>query len=187
VERIMSEKYRSRLRIEYENVIRPALQKELNLNFMEVPKIEKIVINMGVGEAIANKKAIDDAQKEIMAITGQKPVVNKAKKSIATFKLREGMPIGTSVVLRKDMAYDFLDHIINIALPRVKDFKGISGKAFDGRGNYTLGIKDFLIFPEIDFNSVEKSKGFNVTIITTAKNDKDAKLLLKKFRMPFNS
>ncbi len=183
----MSEKYRSRLRIEYEKNIRPALKEEMGVNIMAVPKIEKIVVNMGVGEAIANKKALDDDKREIMAITGQKPVINNAKKSIASFKLRAGMPIGTSVVLRKDMAYDFLDHLINIALPRVKDFKGVSGKAFDGRGNYTLGIKDFLIFPEIDFNSVEKSKGFNVTIVTTATNDKDAKLLLKKFRMPFNS
>ncbi len=183
----MSEKYRSRLRIEYEKTIKPALKKEMGVNAMAVPRIEKIVVNMGVGEAIANKKVLEDAQKELMLITGQKPVVNSARKAIASFKLRAGMPIGTSVVLRKDMAYDFLDHLINIALPRVKDFKGVSGKAFDGRGNYTLGIKDFLIFPEIDFNSIEKSKGFNVTIVTTADNDKDAKQLLKKFRMPFNS
>lgn len=183
----MSEKYRSRLRIQYENEIKPALKKEMGVNIMAVPKIEKIVVNMGVGEAIANKKVLEDAHKELMAITGQKPLINKAKKAIASFKLRAGMPIGTSVVLRKDMAYDFLDHVINIALPRVKDFKGVSGKAFDGRGNYTLGIKDFLIFPEIDFNNIEKTKGFNITIVTTAGNDKDAKLLLKKFRMPFNS
>lgn len=183
----MSEKYKSRLREQYESEIKPALQKELGVGPMAVPKIEKIVVNMGIGEAITNKKILEDAQKELTAITGQKPVINKAKKSIATFKLREGMPIGTSVTLRKDMMYDFLDHLVNIALPRVKDFKGVSGKAFDGKGNYSLGIKEFFIFPEIDFNKVEKPKGFNVTIVTTATNDKDAKLLLKKFNMPFNS
>jgi large subunit ribosomal protein L5 len=183
----MSEKYKSRLREQYEKEIKPNLQKELGVGAMAVPKIEKIVLNMGVGEAIANKKILEDAVKELTAIAGQKPVVNKAKKSIATFKLREGMPIGTSVTLRKDAMYDFLDHLINIALPRVKDFKGVSGKGFDGRGNFTLGIKEFFIFPEIDFNKVEKAKGFNVTIVTTATNDKDAKLLLKKFSMPFNS
>jgi len=183
----MSEKYKNRLEEQYEKEIKPALQKELGVNLMAVPKIEKIVVNMGVGEAIANKKVLEDAQKELTAIVGQKPVVNKAKKSIATFKLREGMPIGTSVILRKTIMYDFFDHLVNIALPRVKDFRGISGKGFDGRGNYTLGIKDFFIFPEVDFNKVEKSKGFNVTIVTTATNDKDAKLLLSKFKMPFNS
>jgi large subunit ribosomal protein L5 len=183
----MSEKYISRLREQYEKEIKPVLQKELGVGAMAVPKIEKIVVNMGVGEAIANKKILEDAVKELTAIVGQKPLVNKAKKSIATFKLREGMPIGTSVTLRKDMMYDFLDHLVNIALPRVKDFKGVSGKAFDGKGNYTIGIKEFFIFPEIDFNKVEKAKGFNITIVTTAKNDKDAKLLLKKFNMPFNS
>ena len=170
----MSEKYKSRLRALYEDEIKPALKNELNVGVMAVPKIEKIVVNMGLGEAIANKKILEDAVKELTAIAGQKPVVNKARKSIATFKLREGM-------------HDFLDHLINIALPRVKDFKGVSGKGFDGRGNYTLGIKEFFIFPEIDFNKVEKSKGFNITIVTTATNDKDAKLLLKKFNMPFNS
>ena len=183
----MSEKYTNRLEEQYEKEIKPALQKELGVNPMAVPKIEKIVVNMGVGEAIANKKVLEDAQKELTAIVGQKPVVNKARKSIATFKLREGMPIGTSVILRKTRMYDFFDHLVNIALPRVKDFRGVSGKGFDGRGNYTLGIKDFLIFPEIDFNKVEKTKGFNVTIVTTATNDKDAKLLLSKIKMPFNS
>ncbi|MGI6394025.1 MAG: 50S ribosomal protein L5 [bacterium] len=183
----MSEKYKSRLREQYEKEIRPVLQKELGVGIMAVPKIEKIVVNMGVGEAVANKKVLEDAVKEITAITGQKPIVNKARKSIATFKLRAGMPIGTTVTLRKDMMYDFLDHLVNIALPRVKDFRGVSGKAFDGKGNYTLGIKEFFIFPEIDFNKVEKAKGFNITIVTSADNDKDAKLLLKKFNMPFNS
>ena len=184
----MSEKYVSRLRKRYQDEIKPQLMKELEItNPMAVPKIEKIVVNMGVGEAIANKKVLEDAYAELMAITGQKPVINKARRAIATFKLRKEMPIGTSVILRKDMAYDFLDRLINVALPRVKDFHGISGKAFDGRGNYSLGIKDFFIFPEIDFNKVEKSKGFNVTIVTTADNDKDAKALLKLFGMPFNS
>lgn len=183
----MSEKYKNRLEEQYEKEIRPALQKELGVNLMAVPKIEKIVVNMGVGEAIANKKVLEDAQKELTAIVGQKPVVNKAKKSIATFKLREGMSIGTSVILRKTVMYDFFDHLVNVALPRVKDFRGVSGKGFDGRGNYTLGIKDFFIFPEVDFNKVEKTKGFNVTIVTTATNDKDAKMLLSKFKMPFNS
>jgi len=162
--------------------------KELGItNPMAAPKIEKVVVNMGVGEAIVNKKVLEDAYAELTAITGQKPVINKSRKAIATFKLREDTPIGTSVILRKDKAYDFLDRLINVALPRVKDFHGISGKAFDGRGNYTLGIKDFLIFPEIDFNKVDKTKGFNVTIVTSATNDKDAKVLLKLFGMPFNS
>ena len=184
----MSEKYVSRLRKRYEDEIKPQLMKELGLtNPMAVPKITKVVVNMGVGEAIANKKVLEDAYAELTAITGQKPVINKARRSIATFKLRQDMPIGTSVVLRRDMAFDFLDRLINVALPRVKDFHGVSGKAFDGRGNYSLGIKDFLIFPEIDFNKVEKNKGFNVTIVTTATNDKDAKALLKLFGMPFNS
>lgn len=184
----MSEKYVSRLRKYYNEEIKPALKKELGIvNEMAVPKVEKIVVNMGVGQAVANKKILEDAFKELTAITGQKPLINKARKSIATFKLREGMPIGTSVTLRRDMMYDFLDRLVNVALPRVKDFRGISGKAFDGRGNYSVGIKDFMIFPEIDFNKVEVTKGFNITIVTTAKNDKEAKALLKAFGMPFNS
>ena len=184
----MSEKYVSRLRKRYTEEIKPQLMKELGItNPMAAPKIEKVVVNMGVGEAIVNKKVLEDAYAELTAITGQKPVINKSRRAIATFKLREDTPIGTSVILRKDKAYDFLDRLINVALPRVKDFHGISGKAFDGRGNYTLGIKDFLIFPEIDFNKVEKTKGFNVTIVTSATNDKDAKVLLKLFGMPFNS
>lgn len=183
-----NKKYQSRLKKIYNEEIKPSLQKELNIeNVMAIPKIEKVVLNMGLGAAILNKKVMEDAVKELATIAGQKPVINKAKKSIATFKLREGMPIGTSVILRKDAMYDFLDRLINVALPRVKDFRGVSGKAFDGRGNYTLGVKDFLIFPEIDFNKVEMAKGLNVTIVTTAGNDKDAKALLKKFGMPFNS
>jgi large subunit ribosomal protein L5 len=181
-------KYISRMRTFYDNEIRPALAKELEItNPMAIPRVEKIVLNMGVGEAITNKKILEDAVRELTAIAGQKPVINKARKSIATFKLREGMPIGTSVVLRKDRMFDFLDRLISVALPRVKDFRGISGKAFDGRGNYTLGIKDFMIFPEIDFNKVEVTKGLNVTICTTARNDKEAKALLKMFGMPFNN
>ncbi len=180
--------YVSRLRTIYEKEIRPALAKELGItNPMAIPRIEKIVLNMGVGEAIQNKKLLEDAAKELAAIAGQKPVINKARKSIATFKLRKGMPIGTSVVLRRNRMYDFLDRLISVALPRVKDFRGISGKAFDGRGNYSIGIQDFLIFPEIDFNKVETVKGFNITICTTARNDKDAKALLKMFGMPFNN
>lgn len=184
----MSEKYVSRLRKLYEEEIKSDLKSELAIeNINAIPKIEKISINMGVGEAIQNKKILEDAVKELTAIAGQKPVVRKAKKSIASFKVREGMPIGVSVSLRKDMMYDFLDRLVNVALPRVKDFRGISGKGFDGRGNYSLGIKDFMIFPEIDFNKVEKTKGMNITIVTTATNDKDAKALLKHFGMPFNS
>ena len=181
-------KYVSRMRTFYDNEVRPALAKELGItNPMAIPRIEKIVLNMGVGEAIANKKILEDAVKELTAIAGQKPVINKARKSIATFKLREGMPIGTSVILRRDRMFDFLDRLVSVALPRVKDFRGISGKAFDGRGNYTLGIKDFMIFPELDFNKVETTKGLNVTICTTARNDKEAKALLKMFGMPFNN
>ncbi|MCK5807790.1 50S ribosomal protein L5 [bacterium] len=184
----MSEKYVSRLKTRYMDEIKPQLMKELGItNPMAAPKIEKVVVNMGVGEAIVNKKVLEDAYAELTAITGQKPVINKSRKAIATFKLREDTPIGTSVILRNDKAYDFLDRLINVALPRVKDFHGISGKSFDGRGNYTLGIKDFLIFPEIDFNKVDKTKGFNVTIVTSATNDQDAKVLLKLFGMPFNS
>lgn len=182
------EKYVSRLRAYYEKEIRPALAKELGIsNPMAVPRLEKIVLNMGVGGATQNKKLLEDAVKELATIAGQKPVVNKARKSVATFKLRKGTPIGTSVTLRRDRMYDFLDRLITVALPRVKDFRGVSGKAFDGRGNYSLGIRDFFIFPEIDFNKVEVSKGLNVTICTTARNDKSAKALLRMFGMPFNN
>jgi len=184
----MAEKYMSRLREQYNSELKAALKEELGIkNVNAVPKIEKVSINMGVGAAIQNKKLLEDAFQELTNIAGQKPVIRKAKKSIASFKLREGMPIGVNVTLRKDMMYDFLDRLINVALPRVKDFRGLSGKAFDGRGNYSLGIKDFMIFPEIDFNKVETVKGLNVTIVTSANNDKDAKALLKKFGMPLNS
>lgn len=176
----------ARLRDKYKNEIAGALAKEFDIkNPMAIPKIEKIVVNMGVGEAISNGKVLDAATEEIRAITGQKPVVTKAKKSIAAFKLRQGMNIGTMVTLRGEMMYEFLDRLISVALPRVRDFRGISGKAFDGRGNYTLGIREQLIFPEIDFNKVDKTRGMNISIVTTAQNDDQARSLLKALGMPF--
>lgn len=176
----------ARLRDKYKNEIAGALAKEFDIkNPMAIPKVEKIVVNMGVGEAISNGKVLDAAAEEIRAITGQKPVVTKAKKSIAAFKLRQGMNIGTMVTLRGEMMYEFLDRLISVALPRVRDFRGISGKAFDGRGNYTLGIREQLIFPEIDFNKVDKTRGMNISIVTTAQNDDQARSLLKALGMPF--
>lgn len=176
----------ARLREKYKKEIAPALAKEFEIvNPMAIPKISKVVINMGLGEASSNSKVLDVATEELKAITGQKPVVTKAKKSIAAFKLREGMSIGTMVTLRGDMMYEFLDRLISVALPRVRDFRGISGKAFDGRGNYTLGIREQLIFPEIDFNKVDKTRGMNISIITTAENDEQARSLLKSLGMPF--
>jgi large subunit ribosomal protein L5 len=160
--------------------------KDLQLkNVMEVPRIEKVVINMGLGEAIQNIKILESAVVELGRISGQKAVVTKAKNSIATFKLREGMPIGCMVTLRRDRAYEFLDRLINVALPRVRDFKGVSPKAFDGRGNYTLGIKEQLIFPEIDFEKIDKVKGMNVTIVTSARTDEEGRALLAGMGMPF--
>ena len=176
----------ARLRDKYAKEVAPALLKEFDLkNAMAVPKLEKVVINMGVGEATQNAKLLDPAVNELSAITGQKAVVTKAKKSIAAFKVREGMPIGAMVTLRGDRMYEFLDRLINIALPRVRDFRGVSSKSFDGRGNYTLGLKDQLIFPEIDYAKVEKLKGMNITIVTTARNDEQARALLKHMGMPF--
>ena len=176
----------ARLREKYKNEIAPALAKEFDIkNPMAVPKIEKIVVNMGLGEASANAKILDVASDELKSISGQKPVVTKAKKSIAAFKLRQGMSIGTMVTLRGDRMYEFLDRLISVALPRVRDFRGISGKAFDGRGNYTLGIREQLIFPEIDFNKVDKTRGMNISIVTTAKTDEQARSLLKSMGMPF--
>ncbi len=176
----------ARLKDRYKDEIAPALAKEFGIeNPMAIPKIEKVVINMGVGEAIANAKVLDTAAEEIRSITGQKPVITKAKKSIAAFKLRQGMNIGTMVTLRGERMYEFLDRLISVALPRVRDFRGISGKAFDGRGNYTLGIREQLIFPEIDFNKVDKTRGMNISIITTAKTDEQARSLLKSLGMPF--
>ena len=152
---------------------------------MQIPKITKISVNMGLGEAIQNSKLIDGAVKDISLITGQKPTVKKARKSIASFKLREGMPIGVAVTLRRKHMYEFLDRLLNIALPRVRDFRGVSPKAFDGRGNYSLGLKEQIIFPEIDYDQVDKVKGLNITVVTTAKTDDEARSLLRHFGMPF--
>ena len=176
----------ARLKEKYRNEIAPALAKEFDIkNPMAVPKITKVIVNMGLGEASANAKILDVAADELKAITGQKPVITTAKKSIAAFKLRQGMAIGTMVTLRGDRMYEFLDRLISVALPRVRDFRGISGKAFDGRGNYTLGIREQLIFPEIDFNKVDKTRGMNISIVTTAQNDDQARSLLKALGMPF--
>jgi large subunit ribosomal protein L5 len=176
----------TRLKEHYTKEVRRKLQDEFGIkNPMAVPKVEKVVLNMGVGEAIQNAKILDTAVEELATITGQKPVVTKAKKSIASFKLREGQSIGTMVTLRGDKMYEFLDRLINIALPRVRDFRGVPTKSFDGRGNYTLGVRDHLIFPEIDAGKVDKAKGMNITIVTTAKNDEQARFLLRELGMPF--
>ncbi len=176
----------ARLKELYETEMIPQLVKEFSYkNVMEVPKIEKIVINMGLGDAIQNVKILDSAAAEMTSIAGQKPVITKARKSIASFKLREGMPIGCMVTLRKSRMYEFLDRLVNVALPRVRDFKGVSPKGFDGRGNYSLGIKEQLIFPEIDYDKVDKIKGMNITVVTTAKTDEEGRALLKLLGMPF--
>ncbi len=176
----------ARLKDYYLKTVVPALVKEFNYkNPMQVPKMEKIVINMGLGEAIQNVKIIDGAVQELAAITGQKPIVNKAKKSIATFKLRQGMPVGCSVTLRKKIMYEFFDRLVNAALPKVRDFRGISANAFDGRGNFSIGLQEQIIFPEIEYDKVEKIKGMNITIVTTAKTDAEARFLLKLMGVPF--
>jgi len=176
----------SRFRTKYDTEIKESLKKELGIdNPMAVPRLEKIVINMGLGEATQNVKIMDPLVADLAAITGQKPVTTKAKKSIAQFKVREGMPIGAMVTLRGDKMYEFLDRLVSIALPRVRDFRGVSSKSFDGRGNYTLGLRDQLIFAEIDYAKVDKLKGMNVTIVTTAADDNGARSLLKAFGMPF--
>jgi large subunit ribosomal protein L5 len=176
----------ARFRAKYDNEIKESLKKELGItNPMAVPRLEKIVINMGLGEATQNVKIMDPLVADLAAIAGQKPVTTKAKKSIAQFKVREGMPIGAMVTLRGDKMYEFLDRLISIALPRVRDFRGVSSKSFDGRGNYTLGLRDQLIFAEIDYAKVDKMKGMNVTIVTTAADDNGARSLLKAFGMPF--
>jgi large subunit ribosomal protein L5 len=178
----------SRLKDIYSSEIVPKLRNDYSYkSCMEVPQITKIVVNMGLGEAIQNVKILDSATTELGLITGQKSVITKAKKSIATFKLREGMPIGCMVTLRRDRMYEFLDRLINVSLARVRDFKGVSGKAFDGKGNYTLGVKDQLIFPEINYDNVDKIKGMNITIVTTAKTDEEGKALLKYLGMPFRN
>lgn len=176
----------NRLQEKYNNSVRAELQKQFNYSSsMEIPKLDKIVLNMGVGDATSNSKVLDDAVAEMERIAGQKPVVTKAKKSIATFKLREGMPIGCKVTLRGERMYEFLDKLISITLPRVRDFHGISADAFDGRGNYTLGVKEQLIFPEINFEDVKKIRGLDVVIVTTAKTDEEGRALLTLMGMPF--
>ncbi len=178
----------ARLREKFAKEVAPALIKEFSLkNPMAVPRLEKIVINIGVGEATQNAKALDPAVNELGQITGQKPVVTRAKKSIAAFKVREGQPIGAMVTLRGERMYEFLDRLVNVALPRVRDFRGVSTHSFDGRGNYTLGLKEQLMFPEIDYAKVDKSRGMNVTIVTTARNDNEGRALLKHMGMPFRT
>jgi large subunit ribosomal protein L5 len=176
----------ARLKQRYQKDIAPAIAKEFGIkNPMAIPRLEKIVLNMGMGEAIANSKVLDTAVAELTSIAGQKPVITKAKKSIASFKLRQGMPIGVMVTLRGDRMYEFFDRLVSVALPRVRDFRGVSPKAFDGRGNYTIGIREQLIFPEIDFNKVDKLRGMNISIVTSARNDEQARALLKSLGMPF--
>lgn len=180
------EGYVPRLKLRYKDEVVAKLKKEFGIdNIMAVPRVERISLNMGMGEAIQNVKILDDAVEEMGALAGQKPTVTKAQKSIAAFKLREGMPIGCRVTLRGDRMWEFLDRLISVALPRVRDFRGIPSKSFDGRGNYTLGIRDHLIFPEVDYNKVEKPKGMNITIVTTAGNDERALYLLRELGMPF--
>ena len=178
----------TRLRERYQKEVAPQIAKDFSIrNPMAIPRVDKIVLNMGMGEAIANSKILDTAVDELRAISGQKPVITKAKKSIASFKLRQGMAIGVMVTLRGDRMYEFLDRLVSVALPRVRDFRGVSPKAFDGRGNYTIGIREQLIFPEIDFNKVDKLRGMNISIVTTARNDEQARALLKGLGMPFRS
>ncbi|PYS39959.1 MAG: 50S ribosomal protein L5 [Acidobacteria bacterium] len=175
-----------RLRVRYAKEIIPAMMKHFNYkNVMAVPKLEKIVINMGLGEAIANAKILDVATDELGRVSGQRPIITRAKKSIANFKLRQNMPIGAAVTLRGDRMFEFLDRLTSVVLPRVRDFRGVSTKSFDGRGNYTLGLRDQLIFPEISYEKVDKIRGMNVTIVTTARSDDEARELLKQFGMPF--
>jgi large subunit ribosomal protein L5 len=176
----------TRLKKQYDDVVRAKLKAEFNYaNDMEVPRIEKIVINMGVGEATSDGKKVNSAVAELTAIAGQRPVVTKARKSIAQFKLREGMSIGCKVTLRRERMYEFLDRLVTIALPRVRDFRGVSGTSFDGRGNYAMGLKEQIIFPEIDYDKIDEIRGMDIIIVTTAKTDKEAKALLKGFDMPF--
>jgi large subunit ribosomal protein L5 len=176
----------ARLKTLYKDKVVPALMQEFNYkNAMQVPRLDKIVINLGLGEAIQNAKVLDAAQAELAALAGQKPVVTRAKKSIANFKLRAGMPIGCKVTLRRDRMYEFFDRLVNVALPRIRDFRGVSGKSFDGRGTYALGIREQIIFPEIDYDKIDKIRGMNIVIGTTAKTDEEGKALLKMMGMPF--
>lgn len=176
----------ARLKEKYQNEVVPALMKQFNYtSVMQVPRVEKVVLNMGVGEAAANSKVLDGAVNDLETISGQRPVITRAKKSIAGFKIREGMPIGAKVTLRGERMYHFLDKLFNVALPRVRDFRGVSNKAFDGRGNFTLGIKEQLIFPEIEYDKIDKVRGLDVVIVTTAENDEECKALLSELGMPF--
>ena len=176
----------NRLQEKYNNLVKPELINQFNYSStMQIPRLEKIVVNMGIGDAVSNSKVLDDAVAELQAITGQKPVVTKAKKSIASFKLREGMPIGCKVTLRGERMYEFLDKLISISLPRVRDFHGINDNAFDGRGNYTLGVKEQLIFPEINFDNIKKIRGMDIVIVTTANTDEEGRALLSLLGMPF--
>jgi large subunit ribosomal protein L5 len=178
----------ARLKARYEKELRPAIMKELGfVNPMQAPRLEKVVVNMGLGEAISNGKIIDASVAQLAVIAGQKPVVTKARKSIANFKLRQGQSIGAMVTLRGDRMYEFFDRLVSIALPRVRDFKGVSPKAFDGKGNYTLGIREQIIFPEINYDQVEKIKGLNITVVTTARNDEEGRVLLRHLGMPFRT
>jgi large subunit ribosomal protein L5 len=180
--------YEPRLIKKYKEEVLPQLMKDFSLkNIMEAPKLDRIVVNMGLGEAVQNAKIVESAVEELTAITGRKPVVTRAKKSIASFKLREGMPIGVMVTLRGEQMYDFLDRLISVALPRTRDFKGLSPKAFDGRGNYTLGIREQIIFPEINYDKIDRIKGMNITFVTTAKTDEQGRALLKSLGMPFRN
>ena len=180
--------YVPRLRALYDTEIRPALMEEFGYtNAMQIPRLDKIVLNMGVGEAVADSKKIKSAHDDLMLIAGQKPVINKARRSIATFKLRDGMPIGVKVTLRGARMYDFLDRLVMIALPRVRDFRGIRGKNLDGRGNFAMGIKEHIVFPEIDYDQVDEIRGMDIIICTTASTDAEAKALLKHFNMPFTN
>jgi len=183
----MAKNYIPRLKKLYKDQLAGEMNSEFKYkSTMQIPRVEKIVVSMGVGEAVANKKLLDAAVEELGIITGQKPIKTKARKSIATFKIREGQEIGTKVTLRGDIMYEFLDRLLNISLPRVKDFRGVNPKAFDGRGNYSLGIEEQIIFPEIDYDKIEKISGLNVAIVTSAKTDEEARVLLKKFGMPFS-
>ena len=178
----------TRLKDQYESVIRPALVEKFGYaNPMQVPKLDRIVLNMGVGEAVSDSKKIDFAAADLTQIAGQKVVINRAKKSISNFKLREGMPVGCRVTLRRDRMYEFLDRLVTIALPRVRDFRGVPAKSFDGRGNFALGIKEHIVFPEIDYDKVDTIRGMNVVIVTTAKTDDEGRELLARFGMPFSS
>jgi large subunit ribosomal protein L5 len=178
----------ARLEDFYKEECVPAMMQEFRYkSSMQVPRVKKIIVNMGLGEATQNIKILDSASAELAAIAGQKPVITRARKSIAAFKLREGMPIGCMVTLRRDKMFEFLDRLLNVALPRVRDFRGVSDKAFDGRGNYTLGIKEQIIFPEIDYDKIDKIKGMNITIVTSANTDEEAKFLLRRLGMPFKS